>query len=71
MFLSTAQNVCKHGDLRLTSRDHSTSSIRGEGKVEVCMNRGRWLPVCSSSPTAPNLICRQLGFFSRGITDPY
>ena len=59
---------CAHGDIRLVtafSRFNFRQST--EGRVEICIN-GVWGTICDNGWDIydANVVCSQLGFFSRG-----
>lgn len=56
--------VCANGDIRLIGGGDDT-----EGRVEICYN-ATWGTVCDNMCVATNadVICRQLGFSSSGMS---
>ena len=59
MFMHIA---CRSGDLRLQG-----STVRGSGRVEVCINNV-WGTICDNSwsSTDTRVVCNQLGFSKYG-----
>lgn len=54
---------CRHGDIRLAG----SISNPLQGRVEVCYE-GVWSTICALNGLSAEVVCRQLGYVSLGIS---